>query len=44
MTANHESTGRRARDVAEKLFDVRGLGLDRYVRLYEKVFGEGVAA
>jgi glycosyltransferase involved in cell wall biosynthesis len=44
MTADPENTRRRTRGVAEKLFDVRGLGLDRYVRLYEKVFGEGVAA
>jgi len=44
MTADPENTRRRTREVAEKLFDVRGLGLDRYVRLYEKVLGEGVAA
>jgi glycosyltransferase involved in cell wall biosynthesis len=44
MTADPENTRRLTRDVAEKLFDVRGLGLDRYVRLYEKVLGEGVAA
>ena len=44
LTADPENTRRRTRSVAEKLFDVRGLGLDRYVTLYEKVFGEGVAA
>ncbi|MGQ0761896.1 MAG: glycosyltransferase family 4 protein [Acidobacteriota bacterium] len=38
MTADPESTRRRTGVVAEKLFDVRGLGLDRYVRLYENVF------
>lgn len=44
MTADPENTRRRTREVAEKLFDVRGLGRDRYVTLYEKVLGEGVAA
>jgi glycosyltransferase involved in cell wall biosynthesis len=28
----------RARTVAENFFDVRRLGLERYVRLYEKIF------
>ena len=44
IAADPENTRRRTRGVAEKLFDVRGLGLDRYVRLYDKVFGVGVAA
>ena len=44
MTTDPENTRRRTREVAEKLFDVRGLGIDRYVTLYEKVFNEGVAA
>lgn len=44
LTADPEDTRRRTRAVAEKLFDVRGLGLDRYLTLYEKVFGEGAAA
>lgn len=44
MAADPEHTRRRTREVAEKLFDVRGLGLDRYLRLYEKVLGEGIAA
>ena len=38
MAANPDETRRRMRDVAEKLFDVRGLGVHRYVRLYEEVF------
>ena len=38
MTAHSEETRRRTRIAAEKLFDVRGLGVDRYVTLYESVF------
>lgn len=37
LTTNPEETRRRTRDVAEKLFDVRGLGVDRYVELYKRV-------
>lgn len=37
LSADVENTRRRTRAVAEKLFDVRGLGIDRYVRLYERV-------
>lgn len=44
LTADPENTRGRTRVVAEKLFDVRGLGLDRYLRLYEKVLGECIAA
>src|SRR5689334_22453719 len=40
MTANPEETRRRTRVVAEKLFDVRGLGVNRYVELYESVFSK----
>lgn len=38
VTAHPEETRRRTRIAAEKLFDVRGLGVDRYVTLYESVF------
>ena len=37
MTAAAEATRARARAAAERLFDVRRTGLDRYTRLYEKV-------
>ena len=40
MTAHPEETRRRARVAAEKLFDVRALGVDRYVALYQSVFGQ----
>ena len=40
MTANPEETRGRTRAVAEKLFDVRGLGVDRYVEMYERVFSQ----
>jgi glycosyltransferase involved in cell wall biosynthesis len=32
-----EQTRRRAREIAERLFDVRGVGVQRYGRLYENV-------
>jgi glycosyltransferase involved in cell wall biosynthesis len=32
-----EQTRRRTREVAERLFDVRRIGVERYARLYEKV-------
>ena len=32
-----DQTRRRAREVAERLFDVRKVGVDRYARLYEQV-------
>lgn len=32
-----EATRRRTRSVAQRLFDVRGVGLERYARLYETV-------
>lgn len=37
LTANPEDVRRRAREVAQRLFDVRGVGLERYARLYEQV-------
>jgi len=38
LAADRENTRGRTRAVAERLFDVCGLGVERYVRLYEKVF------
>ena len=38
LVADSENTRRRTRGVAEKLFDVRGLGVERYIHLYERVF------
>ena len=32
-----ERTRKRSREVAEELFDVRKVGVERYARLYEKV-------
>lgn len=32
-----EETGKRSRAVAERLFDVRGPGVERYARLYERI-------
>jgi len=32
-----EQTRRRTREVAERLFDVRAVGVERYGRLYENV-------
>jgi hypothetical protein len=40
MTKNPGETRRRTRAAAEKLFDVRGLGVDRYAELYERVFSQ----
>ncbi|HXI26637.1 MAG TPA: glycosyltransferase [Pyrinomonadaceae bacterium] len=37
LTANPEGMRLRAREVAQRLFDVRGVGLERYARLYEQV-------
>ena len=39
LTGNLEQTRRRTREVAERLFDVRRVGFERYSRLYEKVLG-----
>lgn len=39
MTDDREATRRHTRAVAERLFDVRRTGLERYARLYEKVGG-----
>jgi len=40
LTADPDGTRRRTRAVAEQLFDVRALGIDRYVRLYQRVFSQ----
>ncbi len=37
LTSSPEAIRLRARDVAERLFDVRRVGVERYARLYEKV-------
>jgi len=37
LTRNVEQTRKKSREVAEKSFDVRRVGLERYARLYEKV-------
>ena len=37
LTAYPDQTRRRAREVAERLFDVRKIGVERYARLYERV-------
>jgi glycosyltransferase involved in cell wall biosynthesis len=34
---NQDDTRKRARSVAERLFDVSGVGVERYARLYENV-------
>ena len=35
-----EQVRRRTRGVAEKFFDVRQVGVERYARLYERVLGD----
>jgi glycosyltransferase involved in cell wall biosynthesis len=42
MAEQPDFTRRHARAVAERLFDVRRLGLERYARLYTKVLESGV--
>lgn len=42
LVGEPEQTRRHAREVAERLFDVRRIGTERYVRLYEKVLDKGV--
>jgi glycosyltransferase involved in cell wall biosynthesis len=37
LTRDPVQTQRRAREVAERLFDVRKIGVERYARLYERV-------
>jgi glycosyltransferase involved in cell wall biosynthesis len=37
LTGHPDQTRRRAREVAERLFDVRKIGVERYARLYERV-------
>jgi glycosyltransferase involved in cell wall biosynthesis len=39
LTSYLERTRRRTREVAERLFDVRRVGVERYARLYERVLG-----
>jgi glycosyltransferase involved in cell wall biosynthesis len=39
MSERHDETRRHAREVVERLFDVRTIGLERYARLYEEVLG-----
>jgi len=39
MHARVDETRRRARDIAERLFDVRKTGVQRYAALYEEVLG-----
>lgn len=38
MLADRESIRRHTRSVAERLFNVRGVGLERYARLYDSVY------
>ena len=40
FTEMPEQIRRRTRDVAEKFFDVRRVGVERYARLYERVLGD----
>lgn len=40
--ANQTKMRRRTREVAAKLFDVRGVGVERYARLYESVLDSAV--
>jgi glycosyltransferase involved in cell wall biosynthesis len=42
MSEEPEATRRHAREVVERLFDVRRIGLEGYARLYEEVLDEGV--
>jgi glycosyltransferase involved in cell wall biosynthesis len=39
MLEDVEGTRSHTRNVAERLFNVRGIGLERYARLYDKVCG-----
>jgi hypothetical protein len=38
MLADVEGIRRHTRSVAERLFNVRGVGLERYARLYDNVY------
>ena len=40
LAGHPEQTRRRTREVAERLFDVRGIGAKRYARLYREVLGK----
>jgi hypothetical protein len=39
LLSDVEGTRRRLRETACRLFDVRGVGLERYARLYREVCG-----
>jgi hypothetical protein len=41
LIAEPEPIRRRTREVAERLFDVRRVGVERYTRLYENVLDTG---
>ena len=38
LVRDADETRRHSREVAERLFDIRAVGVNRYVRLYENVF------
>jgi glycosyltransferase involved in cell wall biosynthesis len=42
LAANTEATRQRVRATAEKELDLRGVGIDRYARLYERVLAGGI--
>ena len=37
LTSNRQTTRKRAREVAEKYFDLESVGVERYAQLYEEV-------
>jgi glycosyltransferase involved in cell wall biosynthesis len=41
LAQDAEQTRQRTRAIAERLFDVRGVGLERYARLYKNVLSQG---
>lgn len=43
LASNSEAMRSRAREVAERLFDVRRVGVERYARLYERVLDRLIA-
>ena len=40
LVANHAQSRDRSRELAERLFDVRQVGVPRYARLYQRVLGD----